>query len=143
MHSDRETFWNAGSYAVIGDSKNKPFPMLTYGALKARGDSVYAVDESAEDIDGDKAYRTLDELPVPVEAAVLEVAREDTADWVGRVADAGIHDLWIHMGRETPEALEIASQRGLAVRHGTCAVMYLKGGYHAFHKWIEQLRGRY
>lgn len=143
MPSDRETFWDLDSYVVIGDSKKKPFPMLTYGALKARGSTVYAVDESATPIGDDPVYRTLDELPGPVEAAVLEVAREDTAGWVERVADARIGNLWIHMGRDTPEALQLAKQRGLAVRHGTCAVMYLEGGYHRIHKWVEQLRGQY
>ena len=143
MPSDRETFWNAHSYVVIGDSKQKPFPVLTYGALRARGSTVYAVDESADRIEGDAVCRTLDDLPGPVDAAVLEVAREDTAAWVERVADAGIGKLWIHMGRDTPEALELAGQRGLAVCHGTCAVMYLKGGYHKIHKWIEQMRGQY
>ena len=143
MPSDRETFWYTDSYVVIGDSQQKPFPTLTYGALKARGNTVYAVDESAAQIEGDPAYRTLDELPGPVDAAVLEVAREDTALWIERIANAGIINLWIHMGRDTPEALELAKQRGLAVRYGTCAVMYLTGGYHRIHKWIEQLRGQY
>ena len=143
MPSDRETLCRANSYVVIGDSKQKPFPVLTYGALKARGSTVYAVDESAAQVEGDAVYRTLDELPGLVDAAVLEVAREDTVGWVERVADAGISNLWFHMGRDTPEALELSRQRGLAVRHGTCAVMYLKGGYHKIHKWIEQLRGQY
>lgn len=143
MPGDRELFWHANSYVLIGDSKQKPFPVLTYGALKARGSTVYAVDDSAAPIGDDPSYRTLDELPGPVDAAVLEVAREDTAEWVERVADARISNLWIHMGRDTPEALEIARRRGLAVCHGTCAVMYLEGGYHKIHKWIEQLRGQY
>ena len=124
-------------------SKQKPFPALTYDALKARGSTVYPLDESAPEIEGDPAYHALDELPGPVDAAVLEVAREDTAEWVGRIADAGIGSLWIHMGRETPEALELAKQRGMTVQHGTCSVMYLKGGYHKIHKWIDQLRGQY
>ena len=135
MPSDRETFWNAESYVVIGDSKKKPFPALTYGALKARGSTVYAVDDGAGQLDDDPVYRTLDELPGSVDAAVLEVAREDTAGWVERVADAGISNLWIHMGRETPEALELARQRGLDVRHGTCAVMYLTRSC-STHLWI-------
>jgi len=143
MPSDRETFWDANSYVVIGDSQQKPFPVLTYGALRKRGGTVYAVDKSGTPIGDDPVYRTLGDLPGPVDAAVLEVAREDTAGWVAQVADAGIRNLWIHMGRDTPEALELARQRGLAVRHGTCAVMYLEGGFHTLHKWIEQLRGQY
>ena len=49
------------------------------------------------------------------------------------------------MGRDTPEALALASERGLNVLKGTCAVMYVKQGfsYHSLHKWINQLTGRY
>ena len=46
-------------------------------------------------------------------------------------------------GRETPEALELAKENDINVRSGTCAVMYLKGGYHTIHKWINQALGKY
>ncbi len=69
----------------------------------------------------------------------------NAAEWVRRAADAGVRDVWIHMGRETPEAIELARQRGLQLLTGTCAVMYVKPGftYHTLHKWVNQLTGKY
>jgi predicted CoA-binding protein len=81
------------------------------------------------------------------------VPAKDCEEWVRRSADAGVRHLWIHMGRDTPQALELARQRGLEVLTGTCAVMYVKQGftYHSLHKWVNQslhkwvnqLAGRY
>jgi predicted CoA-binding protein len=145
MASDFETFWQKSSYAVVGHEAKKNFPVLTYRGLKQLGKSVYAVDPSAEEIEGDRAYSDLAGLPEKVEAVVLEVPKEETRDWVARVAEAGVEDLWIHMGRETPEALELAKEKGINVRSGTCAVMYVSAGFtlHSIHKWIMKLAGKY
>jgi predicted CoA-binding protein len=143
MPSNYETFWTLDRYAVVGNSAKAPFPKLTHGGLKVRGKTVYAVDPGTEQVEGDPAYDDLDALPGPVDAVVLEVPRDETAHWVRRVADAGIKDLWIHQRRETPEALALARQSGINVRHGSCAVMYLQGGYHSIHKWINKLLGKY
>jgi len=141
--SNYEAFWTHQRYAVIGDSRNATFPKLTYNGLKATGKTPYAVDPGAEQIDGDPVYPDLGALPEQVDAAVLEVPKTETTEWVGRVADAGIKNLWIHQQRDTPEALDLAKRRGIDVCHGTCAVMYLQGGYHSIHKWINKLIGKY
>lgn len=145
MASEHERFWSHSSFAVVGDSAKKNFPTLTYEALKQNGVPVFPVDPSVDEIGGDKTYADLASLPEKVEAVVLETPKEDTADWVRRAADAGIRHVWIHMTRETPEALALAEERGLDVLTGTCAVMYVKRGftYHTLHKWVNQLSGSY
>jgi predicted CoA-binding protein len=143
--SNYETFWDHNSFAVVGNAGKKNFPVLTYRGLKNLGKRVYAVDPSAEQVEGDKAYPSLEALPAKVDAVVLEVPREDTRDWIARTAEAGIRDVWIHMQRETPEALALAEEKGLNTRSGTCAVMYLTPGftYHSIHRWIMKLTGKY
>ena len=76
---------------------------------------------------------------------MIEVPKEETRDWVERAADAGVRDVWIHMRRETPEALALAQERGLDLRFGTCAVMYVTPGftYHAIHRGIMKLLRKY
>jgi predicted CoA-binding protein len=145
MASDYESFWQFGRYAVVGHSAKRAFPRLTYGGLKARGKTVYAVDPSAEKIEGDPAYPDLGALPGEVDAVVLEVPREETRDWVKQAAEAGIQDLWMHMNTDTPEALAVARDAGIRARHGTCAVMYLKQGftYHSIHRYINRWLGKY
>jgi len=146
MPTDHEAFWGRSSFAFVANSAKKPFPKLSYGELKGQsGKKVFAVDPSLEEIAGERAYPDFASLPESVEAAVLEVPREETAAWVGKAADAGVKHLWIHMGRETPEALALAEERGLSVLKGTCAVMYVKPGlsYHSLHKWINKAIGKY
>ena len=146
MPTEHEEFWTHSSFAFVGHSAKKPFPKLSYRELRDRGDKkVFAVDPSAAEIAGDRAYPDFSSLPESVEAAVLEVPREETADWVRKAAAAGVEQLWIHMGRETPDALALADEKGLGVLTGTCAVMYVKQGlsYHSLHKWINQLAGKY
>ncbi len=145
MPSAHEAFWDHERFAFVGNSAARGFPTLSYTALRDQGRPVVAIDPSADTIEGDKTFPDFAALPEPVDAAVLEVPPEETADWVRRAADAGVKAVWIHMGRETPEALEIAKARGLEVLTGTCAVMYVKPGfsYHTLHKWVQQLTGKY
>jgi len=145
MPSHYERFWQYESYAVVGHSAKKTFPKLTYRGLKKLGKKVFPVDPSAKDIEGDEAHPDLESLPEAVEAVVLELPKEETADWVEKVADAGIKPLWIHMATDTPEALALAKEKGLQVRSGTCAVMYVTPGltFHSIHRFINKLTGKY
>jgi predicted CoA-binding protein len=145
VSSTHERFWDHSSFAFVGSTGTKGFPKLSYRAAKDRGKKVFAVDSTVEEIEGEPTFPDFKALPEPVDAAVLELPKEDTADWVGRAADAGIHDVWIHMNRDTPEALAVAEDRRVTLHTGTCAVMYLTNGVnvHGLHRWIEKLRGRY
>jgi predicted CoA-binding protein len=145
MASDYERFWENNSFAVVGHEAKKNFPHLTYRGLKKRRKVVFPVDPSADEIAGDRAYASLEDLPEKVDAVVLEVPRDETRDWIARAAEAGIKDIWIHMRRETPEALALAKEKGMNARTGTCAVMYLTPGltYHSIHKWIMRMVGKY
>ncbi|MBI3948373.1 MAG: CoA-binding protein [Armatimonadetes bacterium] len=145
MPSTREEFWEFARYAVIGDSRGKPFPRFTYRGLKALGKKAYAVDPGSEEIEGDRTHPDLGALPEAVDAAVIEVPRAETAAWVQRALDAGIRNLWLHMGSETTEALALAAEKGARVETGTCAAMYVNRGFspHAIHRWIMKLIGQY
>ena len=106
---------------------------------------VFVMSLPPSPVDGDKVYQDFESLPEKVEAVVLEVPKEETEDWVRKAADAGIRNVWMHMARDTPEALSLAKERGLHVLTGTCAVMYVKPGfsYHTLHKWVNQLSRTY
>ena len=145
MPTEHEEFWTNSSFAFVGHSAAKGFPTLSYGELKKQGKKVFAVDPSVDRIEGDETYPDLASLPEQVDAVVLEVPKQETEAWVAKAADAGIQKLWIHMNRDTPEALALARKRGMQVHTGTCAVMYVTRGfsYHSLHKWINQLLGKY
>ncbi len=145
MPSKNEQFFQRSSFAVIGNSKRKPFPVLTYGGLRRMGKTVYPVDlGGATTIKGDAAYQSLSALPQPVDAAIVEVPRNETLDAVKQVAEAGIMDVWLHMRTDTPEALAFCREHGINARHGSCAVMYTgAGSYHRVHRGLAKLFRKY
>jgi predicted CoA-binding protein len=145
MPSNYETFFDAQRFAVVGNSARQPFPILSYKGLKKLGKTVFAVDSGAARIDGDPTFASLEALPETPQAVMIEVPKEETRDWVARAAAAGVKDVWIHMALETPEAVALADDKGINLRTGTCAVMYLKPGlsYHSIHKGIMKALGRY
>jgi uncharacterized protein len=145
MPSDHESFFTLSRYAVVGHSAKKPFPRLTLQGLEENGKTAYAVDPSADRIEGRPTYPDLASLPGPVDAVVLEVPKEESAAWVGKAADLGVKDVWIHQGRDTPEAASLAKEKGIRLRTGTCAVMYLKRGFsgHSLHRLIYKALGKY
>ena len=146
MPSECELFWERQTYDVVGrQGSKKPYPKITYRALKEQGKTVYPIDTGSGDVEGDKAYPDFTLLPHPVDAAVLELPKEETAAWVAKAADAGVKEIWIHQMTDTPEALATAKERGLNVITGHCAVMYNKPGFsmHAPHRWIMKLVGKF
>lgn len=145
MASKHEAFWQHASYAVVGHSARAPFPKLTYGALKALGKRVVPVDPEADTIEGDKALGSLAAIPHALDGVVIEVPPEETKGWVEQAAEKGVPRVWIHMNRDTPEALAVAKDKGIEVCSGTCAVQYLTTGFsvHAIHRTIRKLLGRY
>jgi len=145
MGTRKESFWEKSSFAFVGHTSAKGFPKLSYKEARKLGKRVFAVDPSVAEMEGDPVFENLGSLPESVDAVVLEVPRNETEARVREAADLGIHDVWIHMGRETPEALALAEQRGLQVFTGSCAVMYLSRGFsvHGLHRVIDRLRGNY
>lgn len=145
MASAHEAFWAHSSFAFVGHSTKKGFPRISYREAKRSGKKVFAVDSSVDQIDGDKTYPDLRSLPEKVDGVVVEVPREETLGVVRQVTDAGIKNVWIHMNRDTPEAIALAKEKGLNILTGTCAVMYVAQGftYHSIHKWLNKLIGKY
>ena len=109
------------------------------------GRTVFPVDPSTPQVDGDAAYGDLASLPQKVDAVVIEVAKEQTEGWVLQAAEAGIKEVWVHQQTDTPGALAVAEKHGINLRKGSCAVMYVTPGltYHSIHKWIMKMVGRY
>jgi len=145
MLSNYESFFQGNKFAVIGNSKKMKFPILTYRGLKILSKTVFPIDEGSDEIDGDRAYKDLNELPEKVDRAILEVKKDEISDWMKKIIDSGIKDVWVHMGCDTPEAIKLAEDNNINLRTGTCAVMYVTPGpsYHSIHKWVMKILKKY
>jgi predicted CoA-binding protein len=68
-------------------------------------------------------------------AQAVEVVQE-----CGRL---GIRHVWLQQGSESPEAIRLAGELGIALVHGACVLMYAgPRGVHRLHRWIHDLRAR-
>jgi predicted CoA-binding protein len=145
MPSNYEIFFDGQRFAVVGNSYRMKFPILTYRDLKNLSKTLFPVDPKLENIDGDRVYHDLKELPVKVDRIILEIPKDETESWVRTAAEAGIKDIWIHMGCDTKEAERAAAEKGINLRTGTCAVMYVTPdpSFHSIHKYIMKIIKRY
>ncbi|MGH3413324.1 MAG: GNAT family N-acetyltransferase [Marmoricola sp.] len=91
-----QSFFNAGSVAVIGASRRTD----TVGSLLVRnlvlGDfagTVYAVNPSATSVSGLPAYAKVGDIPGPVDVAVVAVPADAVTDVVLDCAAKGVHGL--------------------------------------------------
>ena len=130
----REVLKRAKVVAVVGASRNPEKDagrVPTY--LKEKGYRIIPVNPRASEILGEKAYPSLDDIP-------LEVAREiDVVDVFRPPSEAvavveaverlrrrtGRNDivLWFQPGTESEEALRRAEDLGITVVYGKCMMM--------------------
>jgi predicted CoA-binding protein len=107
--------------AVVGLSPNRMRP--SYGVsdyMKRSGYRIIPVNPGHTEILGEKSYRTLDEVPEPVE--IVNVFRR--SDYVPDIVDAAIRKgakvLWLQEGVYNEQAAEKARAAGLEVVMDTC-----------------------
>lgn len=107
--------------AVVGLSPNRARP--SYGVseyMKRSGYRIIPVNPGHSEILGEKSYRTLDDVPEPIE--IVNVFRR--SEYVPEIADTAIRKgakvLWLQEGVWHDEAAEKARAAGLEVVMDTC-----------------------
>lgn len=92
---------------------------------------------------------TIEEISPPVEGAFIMTPKSATRDVVEQCVRAGIKRVWLHhgvgAGSVTPEAVDLAQQRGLSVVAGECPLMFLEHAdkAHRAHASLKKLAGTY
>lgn len=133
------------SFAVVGVSRSgKKFGNSIYRMLKERGRRVFAINHRAQNIDGDRCYRDLAELPESVDAVVISVPPKQTERVVKQAAEAGIQRVWMQQGSESRKAIQYCEQYGLDAVYGCCIFMYAEPvtSIHKVHWWLTRVVGR-
>jgi predicted CoA-binding protein len=112
------SFFELESFAVVSATDLRPFPHAVYRALRERGATVHAVDLSGvRYIAGDEASPSLEDLPAPVQAVLIDLPRARTLGVIRQASAAGARAIWLLDG-ESPEALQLADELGLLLERG-------------------------
>jgi hypothetical protein len=95
------------SVAVIGATDHPTkYGGIIYRDLKRRGISVLAVNPYRETVDGDPCWRTVLDRPETPTIADFVIPARRGLDVVDECEQAGILNIWLQPGAESPELME-------------------------------------
>lgn len=101
---------------------------VVYQRLRDRGYEVFAVNPNADEVEGDRAYGSLGEIPGGVDGVVIGTSPEHAEGTVRECAALGIRRVWMHRGpgagSVSPEAAAWGREQGLTVIDGGCPCMF-------------------
>ena len=101
---------------------------IVYQRLRERGYEVFAVNQNADDVEGDQCYHDLKSIPGGVEAVVIGTRPETAETTMRECAELGINHVWMHRSFGTGSVSETAAdygrQQGIAVIDGGCPLMF-------------------
>ena len=124
-----EEFLAQPRIAVAGVSRDPKQPAnLIYRRLRDAGDAVFAVNPNAEEVEGDRCYAAVTELPDHVDGVVIVTPPEASATVVEDCARAGVPRVWMRRGigpgSVCERAIEACHAHGIAVIPGGCPNMF-------------------
>jgi predicted CoA-binding protein len=145
--TDKQTvddFIRQPSLAIVGVSRSgKKFGNIAYRELKSRGYRLSLIHPEAEALEGAQCYRSLADLPEPVGGVLIVVPPAQTEAVVRQAVAAGIRRVWMQQGAESPEAVRLCEENGVAHVEGECIVMFARPRFpHNLHRWVWGLLGR-
>jgi predicted CoA-binding protein len=125
-----ETFLSASTFAVAGASQNR----AKYGNKVLRcylqnGRTAIPINPGASEVEGQTAYPAISDIPNPVESLSIITSPPVTENIVDEAIKAGVKNIWMQPGAESPAAIAAAQSAGLnVIAGGPCLLVVL--GYH-------------
>jgi predicted CoA-binding protein len=107
--------------AVVGHS-DKPYRTSYQIAqyLRNAGYTVYPVNPMVDQIDGEKSYASLAEIPVPIDIVDVFRRSEHLRSVVDEAAKVGAKAVWAQQGVYDAEAANLAEQENLDIVMDRC-----------------------
>ena len=131
--------------AVVGVSRDpKEFANSVYRTMRDHGYELYPVNPNAKEIEGDRAYAKVSDIPGPVDGVLIMVPPTPALQVIADCAARGVTRVWLHRGvgkgSSSPEAIDLCERYGIAVVDGVCPLMFLKPvkGVHRFHRMFRR-----
>ncbi|WP_273320355.1 CoA-binding protein [Vallitalea guaymasensis] len=101
-------------WAVVGatDDQDK-FGYKIYKKLKDNNYTVYPISVKCKEIDGDKAYKELADLPEKVDVVDFVVNPRIGISIIKQCKDLGINNVWLQPGTVSEEILQYAKDNDI------------------------------
>jgi uncharacterized protein len=138
-------FLKGNKFALVGVSRSGgKFGNAIFTELKERGVQVAIVHPEAKEINGEACVPNLKALGGKVDGVIICVSPQQAVAVVQDAIQAGINNIWLQQGADSPEATSLAKQSGANVVAGKCILMYAPPvrSFHGFHRAISGLFGQ-
>jgi len=111
----------ARTIAVVGASRDprKPGGSVPYG-LQRRGFRIIPINPFADELFGERAYRTLAEVPEKIDLVDVFRPAADAPEIARQAAAAGARALWLQLDIRSDEARRIAQAAGMDYVEDAC-----------------------
>lgn len=122
-----DQFFAAKTYAVAGASaRTHKYGYKVFKALLNAGRETYPLNPVTEEIDGQKAYPKMADLPLVPEAVSIITPPDVTQQVIAEAIDAGVKHIWMQPGAEHEQASELAREAGInVIDDGSCILVLL------------------
>jgi hypothetical protein len=112
-------------WAVVGASRDlRKFGYQIFRSLRDAGYVVYPVNPKGGELEGQKVYRSLAELPQLPEVVDMVVPPAVTEEVVREAHALGLTRIWMQPGAESDASLQYCQEHGIQVIHQACAMVW-------------------
>ena len=117
-----------------------------YRALGKKGFSVIPVNPNADEINGAKCYKSVNDIPDKIENVIITLPTAKVLPVLEDCVKAGIKRVWMHQGSGTDtylsEALKFCRENKLEAVYGVCPMMFFPNpGPHKLHYFLKKIFG--
>jgi predicted CoA-binding protein len=125
--SSTTTFLAGKTFAVAGASRDRSkYGNKVFQALVASGRTVYPLNPSAPEVEGQTAYASIADLPVVPESLSIVTPPQVTREVIQQAIVAGVKNIWMQPGAEDAQASQAAREAGInVIDDGSCVLVLL------------------
>ncbi|MBU2559409.1 CoA-binding protein [archaeon] len=126
--NEKEILEKCKTIAVVGCSTDPKKPAnYVPGYLKEQGYRIIPVNPFADEILGEKVYKSLEEVPDKIDTVLVFRPGEETPDVVKKAVEVGAKAVWLQEGIKNDEAEHLAEEAGLGFVMDRCMLKVHKG----------------
>lgn len=113
-------------WAVIGASPNvDKFGYKVWRKLQEHGYEAYPVNPRYEEIEGEKCYKSLKDIPNKPEVIDFVIPPSAIFEWLSEAKEVGIDYLWCQPGAANQEVVLKAEELGFNIAYNVCVLAEL------------------
>jgi hypothetical protein len=143
--NDIQKFLEPRKMAIAGASRSlKKFGGTVFKELHENGFELYPVNPNADEIQGVKCYKSVEELPPDAEHLYIVTPNYETELVANAAIRKRIKMIWIQQKSETSGAVKSIEEAGIPLIYNKCIMMFASPvkGFHSFHRfWVKVFGG--